>query len=178
MAPFLILHGLAGSGPGHWQQWIAGRLRAAGRDVRFPDLPDALAPRRNAWLDVLARERTGGEIVLCHSLACILWLHHRAQGGEDAERVLLVAPPGPGAGLPEIVDFFPVPLDGGLVTNAELVAADDDPYCPGGAARVYGEPLAVPSVVVPGGGHLNADAGFGPWPALEAWCLDPEAKLP
>jgi predicted alpha/beta hydrolase family esterase len=22
---------------------------------------------------------------------------------------------------------------------------------------------------MPGGGHLNVDAGFGPWPAMEAW---------
>ena len=128
MAPFLILHGLAGSGPGHWQQWIAGRLRAAGAEVRFPDLPDADAPEPGAWLATLARERTGGEIVLCHSLACILWLHHRAQGGAGAERVLLAAPPSADAGLPEIDAFFPAPDDRGLVAGAQLVCGDDDPY--------------------------------------------------
>ena len=38
---FLILHGLEGSGPEHWQSWVAGRLRARGHQVAYPDLPDA-----------------------------------------------------------------------------------------------------------------------------------------
>jgi predicted alpha/beta hydrolase family esterase len=176
VAPFLVLHGLAGSGPGHWQSWITGRLRAAGHDVRFPDLPDPLAPQRDAWLDALDGERVGGEIVLCHSLACILWLHHRAQGGADADRVLLVAPPSEEADVPEIANFFPAPLDAGLVSSAQLVCGDDDPYCPGGADAVYAD-LALPATVIPGGGHINGETGFGAWPALEAWCLDPRAPL-
>jgi predicted alpha/beta hydrolase family esterase len=24
--------------------------------------------------------------------------------------------------------------------------------------------------VIPGGGHLNVDAGFGEWPAMLDWC--------
>ena len=176
MASFLILHGLAGSGPEHWQQWIAGRLRAAGAAVRFPDLPDPDAPQPDAWLATLERERTGGETVLCHSLGCILWLHHRAQGGVDPERVLLVSPPSPDADVPEIQSFFPAPVDGGLVGNAQLVCGDDDPYCPGGAHRVYAQ-LGLEATVIPRGGHINPETGFGPWPALEAWCLDPHAPL-
>ena len=174
MAPFLILHGLGGSGPEHWQQWIAGRL--AGADVRFPDLPDPDAPQPDAWLAALEQERTGGEIVLCHSLACILWLHHRARGGQDAERVLFVAPPSADAGVPEIASFFPAPADPALVAGARLVCGDDDPYCPGGADRVYAG-LGLETTVIEQGGHLNPETGFGPWPALEAWCLDPRAPL-
>ena len=33
---FLILHGYLGSGPDHWQSWLAGRLRAAGERVAYP----------------------------------------------------------------------------------------------------------------------------------------------
>ena len=53
--------------------------------------------------------------------------------------------------------------------ETRLVCADDDPYCPGGAAAVYGEPLGLPVDLIPGGGHLNTDAGYGPWPGVEAW---------
>ena len=43
---FLILHGWQGSGPEHWQTWLAGRLRAAGHHVQYPELPACDEP----WL--------------------------------------------------------------------------------------------------------------------------------
>ena len=42
---YLILHGYQGSGPGHWQTWLAGRLRAGDAVVHYPDLPDADRPQ-------------------------------------------------------------------------------------------------------------------------------------
>jgi uncharacterized protein len=169
---FLILHGLGGSGPGHWQTWLAARLRAAGQRVAYPDLPDADMPSPGAWREALEGEIAalpGAAIVVCHSLSCIVWLHHVADGGAQAERVLLVAPPSEASGLQEIASFFPVPLP--AVTGARLVCSDDDPYCPEGAAGLYGEPLGVPVDVLPGRGHINPETGLGAWPAVESWCL-------
>ena len=166
---FLILHGLGGSGPEHWQTWLADRLSDAGHAVRYPDLPDADAPRLTAWLDALEAEREPGQVVVCHSLACCLWLHHRERGGAPAERILLVAPPCPDAGLPELEEFFPVPRLPELGDGARLVHSDRDPYCAMGAAAYYGE-LGVPTEVIRGGGHLNPETGYGPWPGVEQWC--------
>ena len=167
---FLILHGLGGSGPDHWQTWLAEQLRADGETVRYPFLPDALEPRLGAWLEALDAERDARQTVVCHSLACCLWLHHRARGGPPAERVLLVAPPGTDAGLPEIEEFFPVPLDPALAAGAMIVCSDDDPYSPHGAVREYAEPLGIEAEVVSGAGHINPETGFGPWPGLLRWC--------
>jgi uncharacterized protein len=170
---FLILHGLHGSGPNHWQTWLASRLRAAGPRVAYPDLPDADAPAPGPWQEALAAQIRGlpePVTVVCHSLACLLWLHHVAGGGKAAERVLLVAPPSEASGVAEIAAFFPVPLPP-LGNGARLVCSDDDPYCPQGAARLYGGPLGVPVDLLTGKGHLNPEAGYGPWPAVEAWCL-------
>jgi predicted alpha/beta hydrolase family esterase len=162
----LILHGYQGSGPGHWQTWLAGRLRSTDATVRYPDLPDADHPHLPTWLDVLARELDALEeppIVICHSLACILWMHHVAAGGAQGERALLVAPPSV-AGVPEeLAAFFPVPR----VDAGRLVYSDDDPYCPEGAASLYG-----PGDLLPGQGHINPEAGYGAWPAVEAWARD------
>jgi uncharacterized protein len=166
---FLILHGYEGNGPEHWQTWLAGRLRAAGEEVAYPDLPDPFRPRLEPWLAALERERREGDVVVCHSLACCLWLHHRDRGGAPA-RALLVAPPCPEAGVPEILDFFPVPRRPELAEGAELVCSDADPYCPAGAAAYYAEPMRLPHDVVAGGGHLNVEAGFGPWPRALDWC--------
>ena len=51
-----------------------------------------------------------------------------------------------------------------------LVAGDDDPYLPEGIAAAYGLPLKIATTVVPGGGHINLESGFGEWPAVADWC--------
>jgi uncharacterized protein len=177
---FLILHGSAGSGTEHWQTWLAGRLRRAGEHVSYPVLPSPDAPRLEPWrgaLEAELRALPGDPVVVCHSLACILWLHHAAnavQEGRRAERVLLVAPPSASAGVRPILPFFPVPVRRERVAAAagetRLVCARD-PHCPEGAERLYGEPLGLPVDRLPdAAGHINPDAGFGPWPEAEAWC--------
>ncbi len=176
---YLILHGYQGSGPGHWQTWLAGRLRAADAQVAYPDLPDADQPQLRSWLDALARELDAlGEppVVLCHSLACLLWLHHVAGGGAPASRILLVAPPSPAIELEPLQSFLPAPLDADALRasapdGARMVCSDNDPYCPERADVAYAS-LDVPADVIAGRGHLNPDAGLGPWPEAEAWARD------
>jgi predicted alpha/beta hydrolase family esterase len=174
---FLFLHGLGGSGPGHWQRWLAERLGEAGHAVRFPDLPDPDSPDPEAWNRALHAELEnldGPErVVVCHSLSCITWLGASEEIERPVDRVALVAPPSLGAGLPELVPFFPVIATAQDVARAashtRLVCSDNDSYCPEGAAALYGGPLNLPIDLQPGGGHLNLDTGLGPWPALEAW---------
>ena len=180
MASYLILHGYEGSGPDHWQTWLADRLQRGDDTVAYPELPSPYAPNLQAWrtaLEEQLRELPGKPVVVCHSLACLLWLHHSAQPvleGGLAERVLLVAPPS-NAGAPrEILNFFPVPLEperlAGAAAVTRLVCAPDDPYCPEGAVREYGEPLGLECDVLDGAAHINPDSGYGQWPAVEAWC--------
>ena len=176
MARVLILHGLHGNEPEHWQTWLADRLREDGHEVAYPDLPDCSTPCPDRWGGVLDRELrrlgpAGDErrIVVAHSLGCILWLRHCARGLADAaERVLLVAPPGPG--FEELGRFFPFEVTPEQVAAAAgetlLVCSDDDPWCPDGAAERYGAALGIPTTVVPGAGHLNVASGHGPWPEV------------
>lgn len=177
----LIVHGLGGSGPDHWQTWLAGRLRQRGLEVAYPDLPDPDEPILEAWLEALSRELENLDPprlnVACHSLGSVAWLHLASRRQERlVAHVLLVAPPSAGAAVAEIADFVPAPIEPEAVEAAaettRIVCADaGDPYCPEGP--VLWKPLGVPIDVIPGGGHLNSDAGYGPWPAVEAWCLDP-----
>jgi predicted alpha/beta hydrolase family esterase len=185
--PVVILPGWQGSGPEHWQTWLAGRL-ASGHDVRYPALPDPDTPVLHRWLAALDATLAGlpadGYDVVCHSLAVLLWLHRAARGPVQARpaRVLLVAPPSPRTAIPELATFVPAPLDVEAVRRAAggtiLVCGDDDPYCPEGAALAYGRPLKIPVTVLPGTGHLNVAAGYGPWPAVEQWCHRPNLAFP
>jgi predicted alpha/beta hydrolase family esterase len=182
---YLILHGYQASGPGHWQTWLAGRLRSGEATVAYPDLPDADAPQLATWLEALDGELAAlsePPVVLCHSLACLLWLHHAAGGGKPASRVLLAAPPSRDGAPDVLASFFPPPLDAAALAasapdGARIVCSDDDPYCPEGAVDLYARPLGVAADVLSGRGHLNPDAGLGPWPAVEEWARDGAAPV-
>jgi len=178
---FLIVHGLEGSGPDHWQSWLAGRLRDRGLTVSYPDLPNPGAPELATWLEALEGElvRLSADrlTVACHSLGAVTWLHLAARADRRlADRVLLVAPPSAGAGVPEIAQFVPAPMDAAALARAagstRVVCSDSgDPYRPEGPELF--EPLRVPIDVVEGARPLNTEAGYGPWSAVESWCLDP-----
>ena len=120
----------------------------------------------------------GERVVLCHSLGCLLWLRYAATARESdlIDRLLLVCPPGPSALPGPLGTFFPAAGDRDALARSvrrrpELVCTDADPWCAQGAAQTYGAALDVDVHVVPGGGHLAVDDGFGPWPAVERWAL-------
>ena len=177
--PYLFLHGLEGSGEGHWQRWLAPRLAERDEAVAFPDLPDADEPDPVAWERELTRvlgELEAEPVVLAHSLGCLLWLRHASRAeGRLAERVLLVAPPSTDE-VPAVVRFAAAELDPERARTAcpdtRIVCSDDDPYNPAGALATHAEPLGIPAELIPGAGHLNVDAGYGPWPAVERWALN------
>jgi predicted alpha/beta hydrolase family esterase len=179
-APVVILHGWQGSTGEHWQVWLADQLRGAGREIRFPDLPDADEPDLHKWLGALDDVLTGlpddGFDVVAHSLGAILWLHHVAnsRSAPRPARVALVAPVSPHTAIAELASFLPVPLDVDQVRRGAdgtvLVAGDNDPYTPEGIAEAYGRPLKMPTTVIEAGGHLNVESGYGPWPAMLDWC--------
>jgi predicted alpha/beta hydrolase family esterase len=180
----LILHGWQGSGPDHWQTWLAARLQDAGAHVQYPALPECDIPCPDRWGAALQRELRalakgdGERVVIAHSLGCVLWLREARQlrPEQRVDRVVLVAPPCPGAAVPELARFYPTGADQAAIDAAagqtRLVCSDNDPYCPGrGAAEHWGGPLELAVDLLPGAGHLNTEAGYGPWPAMEAWAL-------
>jgi predicted alpha/beta hydrolase family esterase len=174
---FLILHGLDGSGEGHWQPWLAERLTAAGEDVAFPDLPDPSDPEPAAWEAAIQSELASDHeaVVICHSLACLAWLRIAAAAdGLRAARVLLVAPPcrDDVAPVARFLDHGASAVDLGQAAQSTLlICSDQDPYCPAGAIAVYGEPLEIESRLMRGAGHINPESGYGPWPEVESWAL-------
>lgn len=178
--PTVIVPGWQGSGPGHWQVWLAEQLGDAGREVRHPAFADLDHPQLDDWLAALRASLDGlpddGFDVVAHSLGSVLWLHHveSASGSPRPARVALVAPPSPVAHPAEVDGFFPPPLDVDAVRHAAdgtvLVGGADDPHCPEGIAEAYGLPLKMATTVVENGGHLNPESGFGEWPAVLDWC--------
>ncbi len=178
--PLLILHGLDGNEPGHWQTWLAETAGAGGIDVRYPDLPAATTPSLDPWMDavlplLLEEEQTALDVV-AHSLGCQLWAHvATAMGHVVAGRVLLVAPPGTAQIEQQIPTFTPAPLGPDLLLacpDTTVVTGEADPWLPD-PAEVLASGL--PVRLVPGGAHLNPEAGYGPWPEMMRWVYGGDA---
>jgi len=181
-AAYLILHGIGNHRPPeHWQFWLAARLAERGRRVLYPGLPDPDAPRYERWHRDLHEHLTElgdtERVVVCHSLACLLWF--RAAGslteGERIDRLLLVSPPAsrwiPESGASFRMDEFdPAPVRASVRGELRIACSDEDPYNPDGAQSMYAAPLGVVADVIPGAGHITPDTGYGPWPFAEAWC--------
>lgn len=178
--PTVVVPGWQGSGPGHWQTWLEQQLAEAGRSTVRPNFADLDEPDLGDWLRALRatlRELPAdGYDVVAHSLGAVTWLHHVADPGDSPRpaRVALVSPPSPATTLPAIAAFYPPPLDVDAVRRGAdgtvLIGGDDDPYLPEGIAEAYGRPLKIATTVLPGAAHVNADAGYGPWPAMLDWC--------
>ena len=189
----LLVHGHTGSGPGHWQSWLAGELARVGGVVDVPQFTEPDRPDLEVWLAELthhlraapaARER----VVLAHSCGATLWLHHAARltGSHDEmplrfDRVLLVSPPGPAWYSPDVHGFAPTPLDPAGIRRAgartRLVVGDDDDACSVDEAMDMASALQIDLDVIPCGAHLNTAAGYGRWPAALARISDRHARL-
>lgn len=188
MRAFLILHGWGNfRPPGHWQYELAAALRARGERVVYPQLPDADRPDVDGWRDAAAealREAAADDArvtVIAHSLGSTLWLGARpddAGAGTAVDRVLLVSPPSPGflRENPEVAAFAGLEASR-PAAESRIVASDADPCCPEGADVVFGGPLGIPVTAIQGGGHLTPASGYGEWPSVLGWCLDPTATI-
>ncbi|MCF8588072.1 RBBP9/YdeN family alpha/beta hydrolase [Gordonia liuliyuniae] len=186
----VIVPGLRGIAPEHWQERYAARVSDA-VTVPFPAVDDwhDLAARSDL-IDDTVRSVNGSVILVAHSagvLAVVHWARGRAAGqgpdGQDSAggavaRVagaLLVTPPDFGVDWPQ-----PHPRPAELSARgwepisrrrlpfpSILAVSRDDPlarYRTGaGLAEVWGSRL----VDLGDAGHLNPASGYGEWPMLE-----------
>lgn len=177
-ARVLLLHGWGGSDDPHWQSWLAGELAKDYGTVSFPLLDNPHFPAKNRWVRQVEGllETFRPEIVICHSLANTLWFHlcHAGQIA-PAWHLFLVAPPRLTCEIETIRTFFPVtPPPSLFAQRAALITSTDDPYMTRDEAEALQRALDIPHHVIEGGGHLNADSGYGPWP----WILQQVRETP
>ncbi|THG31328.1 serine hydrolase family protein [Glaciibacter flavus] len=160
----IVLPGIGGSGPGHWQSlWEAGDptfVRFAPASWDEPDLVD--------WMDALdaAVDATDEPpLLLAHSLGTLLVAHWAARSDALVAGAFLVAvPDADGPAFPDAAPDFGGAPRAPLRFPSVLVASSSDPY----ASIEYDRTLAADwgSEFVDAGavGHLNERSGIGAWP--------------
>ena len=172
----LILHGLYGNTDDHWQTLLYEELSRQGVPVAYPQLPGKDAPVLDEWLavfnDLVGEFRP--DVLVCHSLGVVLTLHALDRNPEYRFRkIAFIAPPAFNQPIDEASTFFPVPgmKIADRAGDVLFVASDNDPWCPFAESARMGSVLGVKVERLPGRGHINPQAGFGPWPDMISWVL-------
>lgn len=163
----LLVPGLDGSGPDHWQSaWQRELPEASMVDLGLWD-----NPHRNTWINKLnlAVHRAGKPVVIvAHSLGCLVaawWAKFEQPGwAEPVTGALLVAPPE--------VDFFPrdervarfapTPSDP-LPFPSVIVGSRTDPWMTFDGARMLARRWGSTFVDAGDAGHINAASGHHRW---------------
>jgi uncharacterized protein len=170
----LVIPGLGGSGPEHWQtRWAAHLPRYARVTQQDWDRPD-----RELWLQGLRRALAdAGEpvVAVAHSLGCALLAHAVSRWpalvAPAVRAALLVAPAdvdSPAHTPPETRGFAPMPRTR-LPFPATVIASRDDPYVALDRARAFAAAWGAGFVDAGAAGHINAASGLGDWPAGRRW---------
>jgi predicted alpha/beta hydrolase family esterase len=149
-ADILIVPGGAGCGPGHWQSRWQAKLSTA-RRVGPADVAGAV------------NEAERPVVIVAHSLGVTAAVHAATHFRNAVAGAFLVAPPdvaGEGNPRRRLTGFGPYPLPFPSIT----IASRNDPHC----AFEIAEDMAAAwgSLFVDAGeaGHIDAEAGYGPWP--------------
>lgn len=164
MTPVVIVPGLGGSGETHWQTHLQRSLP----NVTRVQQDDWERPELSLWLERLAREVEKKEkaILVAHSLGCPLVAHLTARRPDLAiTGALLVAPADVNSMRHEVNDtrgFAPIPLRP-LPFRSVVVASTNDPYITIERARTLAAAWEADFVNAGAVGHINVEAGFGPW---------------
>lgn len=162
-APVLILPGLSGSGPQHWQAlWMA---RQPG--FRCVEQKDWETPRCADWvanLDAAVQQAGPRALLVAHSAACALVAHWAAIHGRKVRGALLVGPSDTEAASFPVgpTGFAPMPLVR-LPFPSTVVASSDDPYVTLERADLFARSWGSRFVNVGRAGHINAASGLGDW---------------
>ncbi len=162
----LVVPGLGGSGPEHWQTRWAQKLSTARRveqaDWDRPDLKEWTGRLIEA---VAAAERP--VVIVAHSLGVAAVAHAapRLKPGAVIGGFLVALPDveDPATRPDGLAAFAPLPRDP-LPFPSLLIASRNDPYCAYDRAEDVSYAWGAALVDAGEAGHLNPESGFGPWP--------------
>jgi predicted alpha/beta hydrolase family esterase len=164
----LILHGWGGSDYPHWQSYIAGELAKDYGHVSFFKFSDMDFPKFDIWQKELEEHliEFKPDIVVCHSLANILWFHlcNNHKINSDIKKLYLVAPPSLKCDIKELQSFYPINIPTNLFAKkALLISSTNDPYMTLDEANELQKSLKIQLKIIENGGHINTDSGYGKW---------------
>jgi predicted alpha/beta hydrolase family esterase len=164
-ADLLIIPGLGGSGPAHWQTRWEQKLSTA----RRVEQRDWDKPERGEWVTAIAaaiKTARRPVILVAHSLGAIAAVHAMRDGAPWVKGAFLVAAPSEErlADVAEVDPAFrPYPREK-LPFPSVLVASHDDLFGSFEQSAALAQDWGANLIDAGPAGHINAESGHGPWP--------------
>jgi uncharacterized protein len=175
---FLIIHGTGGYPEKNWFPWLKTELEKTGNTANIPHFPTPEGQSFEAWRKVaevaLANRDPQNTVLIGHSMGAFFALRLAELSPKPYKAIFAVAPFACEIGLPDFdtlnatfvnhkPDWERIKRGAGCIT---CLAGDNDPYVPQAAARDVAEKANAELIIIPGGGHLNTDAGYLKFPLL------------
>lgn len=157
----LIVPGLDGSPAPHWQDWWARTDPSA----ILLEMGDPARPVRELWQAMLATKvlRHPGCVLVGHSLGAVTIAHLLTRWPDLPVRAALLVAPADPVVSPRTRPFGNLPR-GRFDVPTTVVASRNDPWMGFDQARSLAAGWGADLYDLGHAGHINADAGFGPWP--------------
>lgn len=180
----VIVHGTCGSATGNWFPWLKGEMERKGCRVIVPQFPTPEGQSFAAWREVF-RDRLGDcapaqTVLIGHSIGAPFVIRMAEETDRPYRAVIPVCPFAQTLGVAQFdalnSSFVEHDFDWGRIRKGAFLracfAADNDPYVPLALSQDVADKMEARLVVIPGGGHLNADSGFMSFPpVLDALAL-------
>ena len=155
----LIVAGLHGSEPEHWQSWWQmqdpNAVRVQQDDWHHPQL--------ETWTqrlqETIAASQADKVWLVAHSFGCLISVKAVLDNPQRIAGLFLVAPADPqrfGINTVELDEILPVP--------SFLVASNSDPYLSLHQAKLWAGIWGSQLINLGDVGHINVASGFGAWP--------------
>ena len=164
-ADILIVPGYTNSGPDHWQSRWQGKLSTA----RRVEQDEWSKPVREDWTARVANAVNEAErpvVIIAHSLGVSTVVHAVPDFRKPVAGAFLVAVPdvtNPAIRPKHLLTFGPYPRDP-LPFPSIVVGSRNDPFSTYEVAEDTAAAWGSMFIDAGEAGHINSDAGFGPWP--------------
>lgn len=167
----IILHGTGGSPSGNWFPWLAEQLRSIDVVVSVPHFPPPEQQSLESWDKAFSEQVSlvdENSILVGHSMGATFALRLLERTSAPVYRTYLASPFADKLGHEEfdplIATFIAGGFDWPTIRHASrgfrVYAGSDDPYVPFALMDDVAAKLDTPLSIIPGGKHLNAEAGF------------------
>ncbi len=164
-ADILIIPGYTNSGPNHWQTRWETKLSTA----RRVEQAQWSKPVREEWTNAVAEAANSSDrplVLVAHSLGIPTAIHALPEIRMPIAGAFFVAPPdvaNSNIRPKHLMTFGPYPRDP-LPFPSIVVASRNDSFCDFDVAEDIAAAWGSLFIDAGAAGHINAEAGFGPWP--------------
>ncbi|MDO6385422.1 alpha/beta hydrolase [Uliginosibacterium sp. 31-12] len=157
MSKILIVPGLHGSSPEHWQSWLETKLPGTQRIEQ----DDWATPHLPRWAGAIRHEldRAKGHVwIIAHSYGCLATALATTGYQNKVAGIMFVAPADP-----DKFDVASYLAHEKLAFPSVVVASSNDPWMRLTKAAYWADLWGARLINLGNAGHINVDSGFGAW---------------